>query len=1377
MNELFDLAPEVHTAADLPAPTTTRWQPLRIGLVELFRYDSEEFWFCDGHLLLRGNNGTGKSKVLALTLPFLFDARLSQARIEPDGDPGKTMAWNLLLGSYDRRTGYAWLELGRVAQDGTPHYLTLGAGLSAAAARPQVESWFFIVEDAAEGPRLGQDIWLISGSRLVLTKERLRETLEGRGQVFDTAAAYRRAVDERLFRLGDTRYAALMDTLIQLRQPQLSRRPDESSLSHALTEALPPLAADLLGDVAEALNQLEEDRRQLEEFQSLERAVSHFDQRYRVYAGTQTRRQARALRQAQTEFDNASRAVNEAQAALHEAREAEGRARDANDRAALDLTGQRARLDTLRFDPAMQDANRLDHAARDAAARHRALDAARSALDLAAGRLRRAAEETAHYADRAASCERALADRRQDAATHAEAAGVARAYHANPLASRMDMPDRAFDAAQAGLRGIVVSRRDHIALLRQHWIALRDTEAQHAHARRLRDERQGDADDAAQRRYDADEAVEREGSALLAAWDTYLAALRHLRVAPDPVLAALSGWIADMQGDHPARRALQTGQHQASQRLAAQRNELDRRQQDLDQETQALVAERQRLEAGEDPEPPYPYTRTPGVRTARAGAPLSHLIEFRETLDAPQRAGLEAALEAAGLLDAWVSPDGSLQTPDGADTQALSRPRQDRSLLDWLCPAASAGLPVPADIVARILGGIACGDQDPDDADTWIAADGRFRVGALAGAWRKPAAIHIGFAARAAARAQRLAEIAVRLRELASENAILSAQLTRHAQAEQEAAEEWRDAPSDDALHKAHLMAAACARAFQDAADRLTLAQAKDREAEQALRAAHQNFADTAADLLLPTAEDALRAVEHELARFDEAQTGLAQAARELRLALPELHRQRAREADMQADWQQRAEQCATCQTEAEEAEIRLTTLREAVGALVEELQTRLAEAAQATAAAERAVEAAATARLATAEARAVAETNADSVRAVLSQRTDTRGQAVAKLQKFAASGLLSAALPLLELPDMRSAWTIDPALTLARVAEQKLADRVDSDEVWTRIQRQVSEDLTELQRALTALGHQAQAETSDFGLVVAIVYQGRPERPDRLKLRLDKEIQQRAELLTAAEREVLENHLQAEIATEVRRLLQTAERQVAAINQELYRRPTSTGMRYRLQWLPLAEGADGAPVGLEAARKRLLNTSTELWSFEDKRVVGNMLQQRIAVEREQADASGTVSLLEQLSRALDYRRWHEFRVQRWQDGQWRKLSGPASSGERALGLTVPRFAAVASFYSQGGYALAPRLVLLDEAFAGIDAAARAHCMGLIREFDLDFMMTSESEWACYAELPGVSICHLQKREGIDAIGVSRWIWDGRSRKREVEPDRRYPPA
>ena len=104
----------------------------------------------------------------------------------------------------------------------------------------------------------------------------------------------------------------------------------------------------------------------------------------------------------------------------------------------------------------------------------------------------------------------------------------------------------------------------------------------------------------------------------------------------------------------------------------------------------------------------------------------------------------------------------------------------------------------------------------------------------------------------------------------------------------------------------------------------------------------------------------------------------------------------------------------------------------------------------------------------------------------------------------------------------------------------------------------------------------------------------------------------------------------------------------------------------------------------------------------------------------------------------------------------------------------MPLFAAVATFYD--GSPLAPRLMLLDEAFAGIDDAARAHCMALVREFDLDFVITSEREWGCYAELPGVAICQLQRREGIDAVHVSRWTWDGRARRPDAAPGRGVPP-
>ena len=1373
----------------LPQPALSRWQPLRLGLVELFHYDSEEFWFRDGHLLLRGNNGTGKSKVLSLTLPFLFDAQLKPSRIEPDGDAGKKMAWNLLLGRHERRIGYTWVEFGRIAEDGQAHYLTLGCGLSAAAARPQVDSWFFLLEQ----DRIGQDLWLMSPARVVLTRERLREALQGRaGQVFDTATSYRRAVDERLFRLGEARYAALMDTLVQLRQPQLSKKPDEASLSNALTEALPPMSADLLTDVAEALSQMEEYRRELEDYVALERAVSQFNQRYQHYAATQARRQARSLRSAQTGFDNASRDLHEGRTALQAAQATEAQARATQAVSEAALAAGRTRLEALQNDPAMTSAKQLEKAELEATRRR--LDAEQALRRRSEIQTRYAHEQQASHArgQRAAQTGRTLLQARAEAAQGADRAGLVATYNANPLAASdpSGLAPMALDAARHDLRQATTHRREQVALL-LHRCDEADLAAQaQARAQTLRDERGDDADEAIARRAGADAEVEHQGQALLDAWQRHLDGLRQLQVSNSAeTLAALANWTASLQGENPVRSALQGAQQATSQRLAQQHATLQAAQQQQDGEQAALHVERARLELGEDAAPLPPHWRTPGARTGRAGAPLWQLVDFQPGIPEPERAGLEAALQAAGLLDAWVTPDGSLLSADDGlplphDTQWLARPAgsrpQQHSLADWLLPAAPAEgalTAVPEAVLQGLLASVACGAHDEPDAEAWLAPDGRFRLGALAGAWHKPSADFIGYAARSAARLRRLQQIAESLDALARAQTVLAQSLAALAQAQAQAADEWQTAPSDDALRAAHLQAAACAREAQAARQRLDQADQQLRIAEQHGQAARLTLARDAQDMGLPSTRDALRAIDLALQAFADTLHTLASSARELRDAVAEHAQQVQREQLAGTDAQQATEQSAERTALADEARIRLETLRESVGAQVEALQQRLTEARSAVTQGELLLEQQRKTLGAAGETRAKAEQKTQDAEATLNERITTRQHAVGQLQGFAATGLLVIALPDAEIPLLHSPWTVEPALMLARRSEQALAAVKDDDEAWNRVQSQVSQDYTELGRVLAALSHQAQAETSDYGLVVSIVYQNRPERPDQLGRRLAGEIAQRRELLTAGERKVLENHLQAEIAAAVQKLLRDGERQIETINKELEKRPTSTGVRFRLLWQPLPEGADGAPIGLEAARKRLLNTSTDLWTAEDRRVVGEMLRQRIAAERSRADADQEGSLLDQLARALDYRRWHRFRVQRWQDGQWRPLSGPASSGERALGLTVPLFAAVSSYYSQSGYAHAPRLVLLDEAFAGIDDAARAHCMALVREFDLDFVITSEREWACYAELPGVAIAQLQRREGIDAVHVSRWTWDGRARRREDDPDRRFPAA
>jgi uncharacterized protein YPO0396 len=266
----------------------------------------------------------------------------------------------------------------------------------------------------------------------------------------------------------------------------------------------------------------------------------------------------------------------------------------------------------------------------------------------------------------------------------------------------------------------------------------------------------------------------------------------------------------------------------------------------------------------------------------------------------------------------------------------------------------------------------------------------------------------------------------------------------------------------------------------------------------------------------------------------------------------------------------------------------------------------------------------------------------------------------------------------------------------------------------------------------------------------------------EELRRLLSEEVSALKMLLDAREREVLENHLVGEVSAHLHDLLASAEQQVDQINSELENRPMSTGMKLRLVWHAVVDG----PLGSGEVRERFMQPSEE-WSVSDRQELGSFLLQQIQASSHTDAGTWQDSLAE----ALDYRKWHRFGLERFQDGVWKRLTrrthGTGSGGEKAVALILPHFAAAAAFYRTADQ-LAPRLILLDEAFVGIDADMRAKCMGLIHAFDLDFVMTSEREWGCYQTLPGLAIYQLATRPGIDAISLTRWVWDGQQRSLSV---------
>jgi uncharacterized protein (TIGR02680 family) len=1333
----------------LPVPSSERWKPLRAGLIDMFYYDAEEFWFHDGRLLLRGNNGTGKSKVLALTLPYLLDGELAPHRVEPDGDRQKKMEWNLLLGGKHpnpERLGYTWLEFGRRAADGTTEFRTVGSGLKAVAGRGIARHWFFVTTQ-----RVGEDLHLLPASRVPLTREKLREKIDGQGLVYDRAADYRRAVDEALFGLGEHRYETLINLLIQLRQPQLSKKPDEKLLSRALTEALPPLSPSLVTTVAEAFRGLDEERDALRALEEARQAANDFLRYYSRYAMIAAKRKATGPRQAQSRYEQLGRELAVAEEAFVAAADALGTARRELDELEQRRTQLEARREALQQDPAMRDAERLEQMRdearrRDDTARIRDQDRNRLAAEV-----HKRSVQADEAAGRAQAAQNALDAAHRQAEEAAAAARCEQGHRAAADGWEQDLPraqreTRAVADRQAGAVGQLELL---LAEAGEKRGALR---AARAEADRLTAEVQA----AAERLAAAEQKSAERARELASAYRSYLDGLTELKVAdPDELVGALEAWAATGDGANPAVAAVDDAARAAGAELGRLEAGLSARRAAHAERADALEGEIGRLRAGGHDAPPVPHTRAPGVRDDRPGAPLWKVTDFAPDVPGEHRVGLEAALEAAGMLDAWVTPDGNLVDGDVTVVSGLA-PVPGPSCASVLVPAIDSGDPQARMLsfaaVRAVLSAIGLGGTD----GTWVSTDGRWANGMLGGAWRKDSAGYIGEGAREAARRARIARLLEELREERTAISELGVALAELESRRERLADEHRAVPPDAAVREAHTVAAAERRRGGELREQHARAVTVCGQRQEELNAAVMRAEEFAQDVGLPAEPSELAGVKAGVDAYRLALAGLWPAAEASRGAARTADEASAELAESRERLDEAIETAATAREEASAAQAVYEALRETAGAVVEELYRQLEEVRrelEERGAAEKAARAVEQRALGD---RGKAEGTQERLRTEIDEAVRTRDAAVAEFQSFAATGLLRVALPSLEVPDVTQPWAATPTVLLARAVNAGLESVDDRDGPWDRIQKRVTEEHKLLADAMARHGHSAGLTLREGIIVVDVVFQGRSHDIPGLAAALGGEAEQRARLLSAREREILENHLLNEVAGTLHELITAAEAEVRQMNEELESRPTSTGMKLRLIW----QQARDAPDGLNKLRYKLRQT-IDAWSSDDRAAVGAFLQQRIAAEHADNPAAGWT---EALTAALDYRKWHEFAIQRFQDGRWRPATGPASGGERALVASVPLFAAASSHYKSAGNPYAPRLIALDEAFAGVDDDSRAKCLGLLATFDMDVVMTSEREWGCYPQVPGLAICQLARQDGVDAVLVTPWWWDGRER-------------
>jgi uncharacterized protein (TIGR02680 family) len=1385
----------------LPSPRRAeRWQPLRAGVVNLWEYDAAEVWYADGRLQLQGANESGKSTLMTLTTLLLIAGDISSHNIDTLGQSEKRFRYYVEPTGHalDRRDatqaknrGWAWLEFGS-AGGGDDEYFTL---LLFAESR-RADGALKVQWCTAHGPARVRHGLALARAGVVAEPGQLRDVPGF--TVHRSGTAYREDIARTLY--GSS--VAWLDQVIRIlrvvRTPQIGHRLDLRFLTDAFRVALPPIADDEISQLADGWEQLQRLRDERDTTDQALAAVTEFTrQRWRPWADAVIRAAAdpvavvtSKLTQITREEKSASDAVLKLEGevgALGERIESEEKASQVAVAQSEALRDSQAYQDAVSASlNAQQLAERADAAQRTAGrSRQRAGQAQRAVGPAEA----RQAEADGNL-DRA---ERAVVAAADEVARYADEAGLVEV-------SARFLPDRDTERLRQAARLRVTAAEEARRRIAAHAKAVAACDTAAARAREARDRAVNAGRTAADRERAVENAVTavadllsdwaralderiRPAAELLEDWTRRVSGLTAAG-QPAPLLAAAIG------RDHllPARRPLD--QERADLNRARHDNETARA------DTEAELAD---LETERDPRPRDPEfwqrrDRPDGVSVT--GAPLWRLVETAEP-DAPV-AQLEAAMDAAGLLQAWVTPDGVYVAgrdgsdviwtgPSGSGPSGSGPPASAaRSLRAVLRPADDAG--ALTGIVAGLLGSVSYGDDLPAGA-TAIGTGGRWRHGGLTGAAapRPEGARLLGAAARAADRARRVASLRTRLAELAAGHERLTAELAGLDSllgALDAAAERL---PSDSEVVSAVLRARDAAQAAEDAVAEAEIADEAERAARSVADAAAADAAAHCAGHDLPRTSGEVEEVLRALADYRSAINGLVSAMS----LVPPLRTAAGQAAEVVRHClvvYQSADEDAVSDEEAAlglraKADAARAALSKEAQEIIEEVRRlgrRIDEAAQA-------LKALARDHIGLAGRKTKAET-------ILEQVEERRDQAEADRKRCVDRWLacVDSGLPRLRGLDDPSARHVTAALESVRAARAKISIRDwpdDPDAAAHRVQGQwvrMTEAVAMLRSRLESLaGRTIRTVTpgdgdEDFPGAVEVVVDATgaalapPAAVDTLSALLLRLQTDYDEELTKTINELLGSTF----IEHLRDRLAEAERLRSDINAKLAQNPTSvSGLTLRLVRVPVS-GERAANDVLTALERdfSLLPESTQ----EQLR---GFLAGRVSDAQEEARAAGDPDWRSRLAQVLDYRSWFELRMEYrtprsgmadGPGGGWRTLDrgdhGLLSGGAKVVTLMQPFIAALHAMYDQSG--IGPRMIWLDEAFGGVDSANKAAMFRLLTSCDLDWLIAGPAVIANSSTVPLASIYEVRRApQPLPGVSLELAVWTGNELTHIPTPD------
>lgn len=1357
-----------------------RWRLGRAGIVNVWHYLDNEFDVSGGRMILRGTNGSGKSRALEMLLPFLLDG--DRRKMDATGSGKVNLDELMRTGADDQtnRSGYLWAEFERPGE-----YLTVGALLRFSRSANRTQVWYFTT-----GLRVGRELPLLSPNRSVLTREALGELI-GVEHMTESAEAHRDRIRGDVFGLhgdaGRDRFAGLLQLLHTLRSPDVGNRIDEGRLPQILSDSLPPLRENTLTSAGDSLDGLTETRLAQQRLENSHQQVQRLMGVYGRYAA------GVLLDTAAGTHEVVERYVEGELRVVTTAADHERLQQELVDKKIVqqDLADQlkeiRKAIDGIRGREIFKTTDDLAQRDKAVEALAKAADSAlsaaaaarrhhRQAVENADGRLREVSDQVDRAARELAATRGALvAALLPDGGLPDSIRGVVDPGQHPPVSLRTDRdgPPVAVDRPRPGQIDVwptdldapqAAPRASGEAALRRRELAERHL----SEAVRLENELNQVVrleDDAAQAQdtaeTDAEAAVTaaqaRDDSAveLATGWRSWTADPTTTDLLGPIDWAGTSVWPLLLDVDTlggPSTTDLDALDLAAAEQSVPTRNAIAERRQELataqrqeQAERKALQAEQTELRAARDPAP----ADAPWLAPDRIGVPLWRAVDFAESLSQTERAGLEAALLASGLLTATIEVDGRVRAETGQLLLLLpGATPAGRPLSLVLRPDPGAAL--PGALMSAVLDGIGL---DDDLASTSVSLDGSWHHGQLHGRHSVDEARHIGAEARARRRDARLAEID-RALELLDVSAAARATIVEQLELrERRLAAHLRTAPTSKVLFAAR---SASRQADERAAHSLRRAEESTKRARvrrDQWAADHGLHRTACSHFDLPVESQALRDV------VDATKTAARHCA-DLLKAVAQLadrvvrHQQALLTEATSRDERDGVEQAAAQQWDSwMEAASELAAQHEAIALDVKQAKEELkrSEATQ------REVEGLATAATQAVNllGPAIGRADADGRQAgdaVGTLRATMIAAAELLSRRLTLPGLLAAVtdlpVPLIERPDQAESvrGTVEQLRSIVRRPSQGAGENTVLN-AFQVFDREVSGQLDTSDSIADGV-HQIQVAGAgdDHTLAGAAAH-------------LARQVQDGRAALSDREREVFTKFVLGGVAEELRRQVNQARTLIAAMNSSLKEIRTSNGIGVRIGWR-LADDAAGLARVLQ-----LVATSDAVRTAAQSEELTDLLRRRV---EDSYAADPTSGYAVHLAGALDYRLWHEIEVVILgpAPGQERRISKRAklSQGETRFVSYVTLFAAADGYLSGLPHTdRSLRLILLDDAFAKVDDPTIAELMGLLVHLDLDFVMTGHALWGCFPQVPKLDVYEVRRLEGSSAV-TTHVHWDGRNR-------------